>query len=70
MPPRKKPDTKEGDSGPMVQIGLRLPRSVADAIDAHAAGIMAQHPGLEVSRSDAARALLLLGLEAAKRRRP
>lgn len=69
MRPRKKSAGKDGEAGPMVQVGLRLPAAVIEAIDAHAQSIMAQVPGLEVSRSDAARALLMLGLESAKRRR-
>ena len=68
MPQRKKL-TKEIDAGPMVQVGLRLAVSVVDAIDAYADLIKVQVPGLEVSRSDAARALIMLGLEAAKKRK-
>lgn len=48
------------------QITLRLPVGLVERLNAHAQRLMAQHPGVHVSRTDAIRALLLDGLDKAE----
>ncbi len=46
-----------------IQVAFRLPKSMVDRIDAHAARLTASHPGLEFVRVDAVRSLLARALD-------
>ena len=51
-----------------VQAAFRLPVSLIDALDEHVTRMRKRAPGVRVTRSDAARLLLLRGIEEATRR--
>lgn len=46
-----------------IQVAFRLPKSMVERIDAHAARMTATHPGLEFVRVDAVRSLLARALD-------
>ena len=48
---------------PSVQVAFRLPTSLVKRIDAYAARLGTETPGIEYTRADAARALLSRALE-------
>ena len=48
---------------PTTQIALRLPKSLVENVEAFAAATEAATPGMQCSRTDAARLLLMRGLE-------
>src|SRR5689334_19582948 len=50
--PRPKPDE------PTQQVALRLPLSIIERADAYAAQLAAEHPGLQITRTDAMRMIL------------
>ena len=50
----------------MLQTGIRLPEDMLERIDAFAARVQKEQPGLEVTRAVAIRMLIALGLEAAE----
>jgi hypothetical protein len=64
VPAKPKPPARE----PTVQVGLRLPRSVVERIDRHAERLRKETGLLGVTRTDAATALLVQGLEAVEPR--
>ena len=59
---KPKPPARE----PTVQVGLRLPRSVVKRIDHHVERLRKETGLLGVTRTDAATALLVRGLNAAE----
>ncbi len=66
MPARKavpKTDSREKT----LQVGLRIPLSVLERIDRHAARLREQTRAVTISRTDAALALILHGLEVVER---
>ena len=60
---KPKPPARE----PTVQVGLRLPRSVVKRIDLHVERLRKDTGLLGVTRTDAATALLVRGLESVER---
>ena len=50
-----------------MQVGLRLPRSVVERIDLHVERLRTETGLLGITRSDAATALLVRGLQAVER---
>ena len=60
MPRKPKPPARE----PTMQVGLRLPRSVVKRIDLHVERLRKETGLLGVTRTDAATALLVRGLDA------
>ena len=60
MPRKPKPPARETT----VQVGLRLPRSVVERIDRHVERRRKETGLLGVTRTDAATALLVRGLDA------
>ena len=60
MARKQKPPARE----PTVQVGLRLPLSVVKRIDLHVERLRRETGLLGVTRTDAATALLVRGLEA------
>lgn len=65
MTRKLKPPTRERT----IQIGLRLPESLVRRIDTYAATLREETGLLGVTRTDAATALLVRGLEGVKPRR-
>ena len=63
MPRKSKPPARETT----VQVGLRLPRSVVTRIDLHVVRLRKETGLLGVTRTDAATALLVRGLESVER---
>ena len=64
--PRGDPD-RQDDQGRMtktVQVGFRLPADLVKRIDAYAARIANENPGLEITRVIAVKALLTQALDA------
>jgi predicted transcriptional regulator len=51
---------------PTTQVAFRLDDDVVKRIDEYAKRLASKTPGIEYSRSDAARALLVRGLDAAE----
>ena len=60
MPRKPKPPAREAT----MQVGLRLPRSVVKRIDLHVERIRKETGLLGITRTDAATALLVRGLDA------
>jgi len=52
----------------MDAIALRLPQELADEIDLYLSALREQLPGLNITRADAFRQLLSVGLKAEKAR--
>ena len=63
MPRRPKPPAREKT----IQVGLRLPESLVERIDRHAKRLRDETGLLGVTRTDAATALLVRGLDAVER---
>lgn len=49
------------------QVAIRLPATIVERVEAHAAKLARQHPGLVVRRADAFRMLLHAALDDAER---
>lgn len=45
-----------------IQVAFRLPVSLVEKVDAYAAGMNVEHPGMSATRADAARVLITRGL--------
>jgi hypothetical protein len=60
---KPKPPPRE----PTVQVGLRLPRSIVEQIDRHVERLRKETGLLGITRTDAATALLVRGLESVER---
>jgi hypothetical protein len=60
--------TDDNKNDPTFQTAFRLPASLIDGIDKHVARLRRRTPGVRVTRSDAARLLLLRGIEETTRR--
>ena len=70
--PRRSPVSggREKPTPESIQTGLRLSTALLQRIDAYAARLSAELPGLKVNRSDAARILLTRALDAVEAEDP
>jgi hypothetical protein len=59
--------TIKENEDPMTQLAVRLPRSLVERLEGHAARMRHASPGVSISRVDAIRALLNEGLARAER---
>lgn len=53
---------KNQDEDPMTQLAVRLPKSLVERLERHAARMRRAAPGVSITRVDAIRALLNEGL--------
>ena len=60
---RTKPTKPPNDDEQVVSATFRVPGNLLTRLDAYAADMMRQTPGLNLTRSDAARVLLLKALD-------